>query len=202
MKKTLLLLLVFSSLSIAKTTMCYIENHTTPSSIDNIPLKGGICNDKLSINQLKAQGWIVEDIGITKGTDGLNYTYILKNNSNSKQTTLSTTALSLKEEVIASIRADEKQQQLAKQQQLLKDDIESGKKYYIDKCQICHGEKGELEAENTSRPLNTLSYEEMEDSMRGYEFNEYDRGIAIVMKPYIPMDRDLKLIFAYLESIN
>jgi cytochrome c553 len=81
---------------------------------------------------------------------------------------------------------------------------QEGKDYYIKKCQSCHGDKGESTIGGYSRPLNSLTSEEMRHSISGYTNGTYDRGKASVMQPitstltYVTLDK----INAYLNSIK
>jgi hypothetical protein len=71
---------LFSSAQ-AQSTMCYKENWSTPSTIESTPLSGGECKDKKSLQDMKKEGWVVEDIKLGIGQSGMNYTYILKKGS-------------------------------------------------------------------------------------------------------------------------
>ena len=81
MKKVILssILLLSSTSIFAETTMCFKEN-ASMSTIENTPLDGGVCNGKLSVNDMKAKGWSVDDIKISQSQTGMNFIYILKNN--------------------------------------------------------------------------------------------------------------------------
>ncbi len=61
----------------AKTTICYKNNWKSPSTIESEKLDGGECKGELSFNDMAKKGWFLKDIKITKGEDGLNYSYIL-----------------------------------------------------------------------------------------------------------------------------
>ena len=52
LKKSLYVMCTASILS-AATTMCYKKDHLDPSTIETIPLDGGECAGKLSVNQMK-----------------------------------------------------------------------------------------------------------------------------------------------------
>ena len=81
---------------------------------------------------------------------------------------------------------------------------EDGEKIYTTKCQSCHGEKGELEAKGFSRPLNTLSQEDMRSSISGYQNGTYNRGMANIMQPISSTItfETLEKISAYLDKVN
>lgn len=61
----------------AKTSICYKNNWTSPSTIETVALDGGVCQGKFSYKQMQKKGWSLRDIRITKGEKGLNYSYIL-----------------------------------------------------------------------------------------------------------------------------
>ncbi len=63
---------------LADTTMCFKENHPSMATIETVPLNGGACGGKYSINDMKNEGWSVEDIKIENTKIGKNYIYILK----------------------------------------------------------------------------------------------------------------------------
>lgn len=61
----------------ANTTMCYKNEWKSPSTIETVKLDGGECNGQLSFKEMQKKGWKLQDIKITNGKDGLNYTYLL-----------------------------------------------------------------------------------------------------------------------------
>lgn len=61
----------------AKTTICYKNNWNSPSTIESEKLDGGECNSDFSFKDMTKKGWFLKDIKITKGKEGLNYSYIL-----------------------------------------------------------------------------------------------------------------------------
>ena len=193
MKKIISIIGLLSINLLANTTMCYKNNHNNPATIEQQIFDGGECQGQNSIDDMKANGWEISDIKLSNGDNGFNYIYILKKSSNSK---------------VSNQKID--YQKLSKNLKQTQDkiqyekDIIDGKRYYTKNCQQCHGLKGELKSMGTSRPLNTLSFDEMVDSIRGYEYNEYDRGMAIIMIPYanLIIQNDLKKISIYLQSIN
>jgi mono/diheme cytochrome c family protein len=79
-----------------------------------------------------------------------------------------------------------------------------GKKLYTTKCHACHGERAEKKAYNRSRPLISLSLEDMEESIRGYKVDQYDRGNAFIMKPFADSlnDEELQGVYEYIKSLN
>ncbi len=63
----------------AKTTTCYKNNWRSPSNIETTKLDGGECNSNFSYEEMLKKGWVLKDINIKKGENGLNYSYILSN---------------------------------------------------------------------------------------------------------------------------
>lgn len=62
---------------LAQETICFKNNVEKPSMVENIGLDGDICNGKLTINDMKTNGWDVLDIKITPNQNKFNYTYYL-----------------------------------------------------------------------------------------------------------------------------
>lgn len=82
--KTLLAIfaLIFGSQGLnAKTTLCYKNEWTTPSTIETVKLDGGECAGKYSFKDMQKNGWNLEDITITNGEKGFNYSYLLSDES-------------------------------------------------------------------------------------------------------------------------
>ncbi len=194
---TKLLILGLGTLSLsAQTTMCFKENHKSISTIENAKLNGGLCKGDKSSADMQKEGWENTDIKI----DGNNYIYIFK-----KQTSISSLDL---EKIEAKIlqRLELKKindAKVAKLEIKYKMSV-SGKKMYLQHCKSCHGDKGELRAKNTSRPIANLSLADFKLSIRDYNIGEYDRGRAFLMKPFATMldSRDIKNVFVYLQSLK
>jgi hypothetical protein len=76
---------LLSSLAFAQETICYKNDVEKPSTVENIPLDGDICNGKLSVNQMKNGGWDILDIKITTSQNKFNYSYyFIKNEMGNK----------------------------------------------------------------------------------------------------------------------
>lgn len=73
--------LLFVNLANAQTTVCYKNNWETPSNIENTPLDGDVCEGKLSLNEMKNDGWSVVDIKIDSNQNKLSYRYFLVKNA-------------------------------------------------------------------------------------------------------------------------
>merc|ERR1711879_178449 len=81
---------------------------------------------------------------------------------------------------------------------------QNGKEIYIKQCQQCHGEKAEKKAYNTSRPLVDLNLSDFEQAIRDYTLNEYDRGMAMVMRPYANNlnTQRIKDVYSYILTLK
>ncbi|MEA3384384.1 MAG: c-type cytochrome [Campylobacterota bacterium] len=178
MFKKSLLFLSTASLLFASTTMCYKKNHIDPETIETVKLKGGVCNDELSVEDMKKNGYKVEDIKLSNSKVGLNYTYIFIKNDMQKVVEES------KEDINSA-------------------DIKAGEKIYNKTCKRCHGD-GTISAYNRARPLASLNEDEIAESIRDYSLDEKDNGMAILMKPYANslIDKDIKDVAAYIQTLK
>lgn len=61
----------------AATTLCYKNDWKSPSTIESTKLDGGECKGEFSYQDMLKNGWYLKDIKISKGDNGLNYSYIL-----------------------------------------------------------------------------------------------------------------------------
>jgi cytochrome c553 len=208
LKKAILssILLLSTTSIFADTTMCFKENHQSMSNIENTPLDGGICAGKNTINDMKAKGWNVDDIKISQTANGMNFIYILKTPTSQvvASSTNSGNSAEMEARILAKLEKKKEEEKKAAEIKIQKDLATEGETFYVNKCQSCHGEKGELKANGYSRPLNTLSNEEMRSSISGYTNGTYDRGMASIMRPisstltYVTLDK----VHAYLNKIN
>ena len=191
--KYILILVIFITTLTAKTTMCYKNGWDDPSNIEQQIFKGGECKGSHSIDDMKNLGWKVEDIKLSTKNDNMNYIYIMKQTS-------STMPLAVKKvdykQVIAITKEEKEKKRLAEQ-------LIHGKKFYINKCESCHGKKGEDDS-TSSRALNNLSLDELQRTIRGYQDGDYDRGTAIIMNIYasFSMKSDIEAVYIYLKNIN
>ncbi|UTJ06857.1 c-type cytochrome [Arcobacter roscoffensis] len=213
--KPLTLTLLTSTALFAQTTMCFKENHNSMSTIEKTKLDGGECKSIYNIKDMKENGWTVDDIKITTTNEGkYNFIYIFKDSKSSSNFVTTNSNLSSEELEARIVKRLEAKKEQEKKEQEIERKIkakEEGKKLYVNKCQSCHGQKGELNAMNASRPLNTLSYEEMQIAINAYisydrdnDDERYGNGRAIIMQPYAASttEEDLKNISNYLKSIN
>ena len=193
MKKKVLVFILFIISLQAQVTLCYKQNWSDLSKIEQIPLDGGECNSKKSVTQMKNGGWIIKDIQMKKSKNGYDFTYIFEKKSNN-----SLTITNLKKQLVKIKKEEEAKLKLTK----LKKDIKEGEIIYKNKCQECHGSKGELSPYNNSRKLNEMSLDEIKTAIRDYGLNQKDNGTAFVMQPYLVVDRDLEKIYKYLKEVN
>lgn len=73
---------LFSTNLIAQETICYKNNIDSPSMIEKIGLEGDVCKGKLTVNDMKNDGWDVLDIKITSSQNKFNYSYYFYKNTN------------------------------------------------------------------------------------------------------------------------
>jgi hypothetical protein len=59
----------------AQETVCFKNDVEKPSTIESIKLDGGVCNGKISLNEMKKDAWDVLDIKIVPSQNKFNYTY-------------------------------------------------------------------------------------------------------------------------------
>lgn len=73
---------LFSSNLTAQETICYKNSVDKPSMIEEIGLEGDVCKGKLTVNDMKNDGWDILDIKITSNQNKFNYSYYFYKNSN------------------------------------------------------------------------------------------------------------------------
>jgi hypothetical protein len=74
---------LFSTNLIAQETVCYKNGVERPSTIETIGLDGEACRGKLTVEDMKINGWDILDIKITPVQNKFNYTYYFYKNENS-----------------------------------------------------------------------------------------------------------------------
>lgn len=192
----------------SQTTMCFKENHNSMSTIESTKLDGGECKSTFTLNDMKSKGWSVDDIKITTKDSNYNFIYILKNGSTVTSLVAPSSNLNEKqlEDKILKRLEDKKVQEEKelKIEQVLKSKIE-GKEIYVNKCQSCHGEKGERSAYNVGNALRDISLEDMEYAINRYTHDpDYGHGYNILMRPIAASISSTQLakIKDYLNSIN
>lgn len=207
--KALALTLFSISALFSQTTMCFKENHNFMSTIENTKLDGGECKSIHTVKEMKKNGWNVDDIKITTNDKGkYNFIYIFKNSTSSSNFAVANSNLSSKElenKIIKRLEAKKEKERKEKEIERKIISKEEGKKIYINKCQSCHGSKGEISAYNASKPLKSLSFDEMEYAINRYTHDsQYGNGYQMLMKPIASglTSDNLSKIKAYLDSIN
>jgi len=200
MKKLLLILPLLSIQIIAETTMCFKENHTSLSTIEQTKLDGGKCNSIFSLKEMKKKGWEIKDINITPNNDRYNFVYILKK----KETNENLSTEKIAENVINKIESDKQIELLDKQKKEKENNIKKGRLIYSN-CSSCHGLKGEIRAYDSSEALRKLSFDDMKFAINRYTFDEdYGNGNELIMRQYASniTSNKLKMIYDYLQYIN
>jgi len=185
----------------AQTTMCFKEKHTSMATIESTPLDGGLCSSSKSVQEMKKEGWSVDDIKIEKSSNGNNYIYIFKKD---EDTISSLDEEKLEQRIMQKLEQRKEEEKSAKIVAVKKKMSKNGKELYINTCQTCHGEKADKKAYNTSRSLVDLSLQDMQLSIRDYTLDEYDRGMAMIMKPYATMlnQKKIKEVYSYIKTLK
>ena len=203
-KKSLYMICTASILS-ASATMCYKKEHLDPSTIETVALSGGECNDRLSVNDMKKDGYQVDSMKIQNGVNGFNYIYVFQKENVQKQLlSVSPMMNGLSDaELTARIENIQKKKIEKQKKEEIISSLESGKKIYESTCKRCHGD-GTISAYNLARPLKELSLEDIQMSIRDYSNGTKDNGMAILMQPYANMllKNDVKGIYNYLKTIK
>jgi len=202
LKKSLLVVCTASLLS-ASTTMCYKKDHLDPSTIESVSLDGGECNGSLSVIDMKKDGYKIDSMKIQNTKDGLNYIYVFTKNSNKKETVAIPNSIS-DTHLSAQLKKIRKEEIIVKEKEEKISFVKAGEKLYLSNCVQCHGKKGEKEAYNTSKPLNTLSVEYMRRAILDYRLGDKDNGMAIVMNPYASFltQDDIQKVYDYLHTVQ
>ncbi|CAM3563478.1 c-type cytochrome [Arcobacter aquimarinus] len=209
MKKAILsAILLFGATSIfAQTTMCFKENHSSMSTIENIALNGGACDGKYSVNDMKKKGWIVDDIKISQSANGMNFIYILKTPTAITPIiagNVSGNTEDMEARILAKLEEKKVAQEKAKVEEELKEAAIDAQNIYTNKCQSCHGINGEKSISG-SRALKNLTVEEMDESIKDYKLGRVDRMSAITTAPIHTNNLDTKTIkgiYHYLNNLN
>lgn len=193
--------LLTSSSLLANTTMCYKENHKFMATIENTKLDGGECSSTKSVNDMKNDGWSVADINIEKSDMGSNYIYIFKKEV---QTVSSIDEEKLEQKILEKLEKRKSEEIKIKKREAFARLSKSGKNIYVNTCQRCHGEDAAKKAYGTSRPLIDLSLNDFKQSIRDYKSGDYNRGMAMIMKPYAFNlgSQKVKEVYTYIKSLK
>ena len=202
--------LLASTLAYSQTTMCFKENHNSMTTIENTALDGGECKSSQTVNNMKANGWKVDDIKITTKDGGYDFIYIFKKNqsqSNFAQVNTNTNVsdAQLEERILKRMEAKKVQEAKEKEIKRVLENKIAGKELYTKKCQSCHGEKGEKSAYNVAMPLKDMSVDDMAHAIGQYtNRNDYGYDYNMVMRPIAAntTKADIVKIKDYLDSVN
>ena len=202
-KQTLLLASSVALLS-ASTTMCFKKEHIDPSTIETVKLEGGECGGNLSSQDMQRAGYEVGDIKISAGDTGLNYIYIFKKDEPLATVTTDGKMILTKEDLRAKMQELRDEEKAEEKEKIRVGNVAKGKEIYTSQCIKCHGEKAELSAYNVARPLNTLSFDQMEMAITDYDLGTRKGSYAFLMKPYannMAVD-NLKAVWAYIQTLK
>ena len=150
---------------------------------------------------MKNNCWKVDDIKINNN----NYIYILKKGQieTSFNTNSNLSQEELEKKVIARIEAKKEKEKKEKEVERKIKSTQNGKDIYINKCQVCHGEKG-LEKPGMSAAIATQTFNEFLGSINGYRNGTYNLGTAVQMSSYAAAitEEDTQDIYNYLQSLK
>lgn len=182
--------MIISQLLFSDSTICFKNNWKNLATIEEQIFNGGKCKNIHTITKMKKLSWEVSDIKIIEKNNSFNFIYILKKNNSVKQT------IDYKE-IANNLKINEKNIEIEK-------NISDGKRVYNLNCKSCHGEIGELEPYNSSVAINTLTIQRFQEVMRAYNWDEYDNGFAMIMKPYaeLAMPYEIDNIYKYLQTLK
>ena len=204
MLKKSLYLACTASFLVASTTMCYKKEHLDPSTIETIALDGGECASKNSVLDMKNMGYVIDSLKLQNETSGTTYLYVFKKEVKgiSKTREVVTSGIT-DEQLTARLEAIEKKKEIQKVEEKTVSSLENGENIYNSTCKSCHGD-GSMRAYRTARPLNDLTLEEMEVSMRDYANGSKDNGMAMLMTPYVNLvtEEDIQGIYNYLQTLK
>jgi cytochrome c553 len=87
-----------------------------------------------------------------------------------------------------------------------KEDVLSiGKKVYNAKCSFCHGQNGELAGNGMTKAPNSMSEEELVDSLIGYSRDDdFGGSMRMIMSQYVDtLSKDeMKAVAKYIKSLK
>lgn len=206
MKKAIIssILLLGTTSIFADTTMCFKENHSSMSTIENIALDGGACEGKFSVNDMKKQGWIVDDIKISQSATGMNFIYILKTPTTAQvgSTAFVGNQAQMEANIIAKLEQNKKAEEKAKVEKELQESKINAQAIYVDKCQSCHGANGEIV--KGDRAVNSMSIEDMQETLKDYTLGLNGKESSIHGPVHVSNlnNKTIKGIYIYLKDLN
>ncbi len=193
--------LCISTYANAQTTMCFKQAHENMVTIENTKLDGGECASIKSATDMKKEGWSVSDIKMSPNGNATDFIYIFKKEAVSSE--------NLNEEVLmsklyAKIEAEKDAKEEKTKQELLTQNSNAGKTFYLKNCAICHGQKGELRARGVSNKINSLDHNEFQAAINDFVVGNRTGVMAILMSQYANlMDaNDVKNVYTYLKFVN
>jgi len=201
-KKSLYMICTASILS-ASATMCYKKEHLDPSTIETVALSGGECNDRLSVNDMKKDGYQVDSMKIQNGVNGFNYIYVFQKENN-RIGSVSQSSVSLtKEDLKVQLIELQKEQKIEKEKEEKISSIQNGKKVYDSTCKKCHG-NGKIVAYNRARPLVELTENEFGLALGEFRLGERKSSVSLLMTPYANLlgHKDEKDIYNYIQTLK
>ena len=203
MIKKSLCVLSLASFMMADTTMCFKKDWMDPSTIETTTLDGGKCASSKSLVDMKADGWMVDDIKISSGDAGMNFMYILKKgsyvNSSNDNNNITLTKEGLREKLLEL----QEEQKVKKVKEDKISSLAAGKKLYNSTCKSCHAD-GTISAYNTARPLLEIGRKDFEISINDYVIGNKKGSMSILMKPYASLmtHKDIENVYNYLQTIK
>jgi cytochrome c553 len=83
--------------------------------------------------------------------------------------------------------------------------VADGKNIYQNKCSFCHGQRGELAGNGSTKAPNSMSEEDLVDSLIGYSRDEsFGGSMRIIMSQYTnTLSKDeMKAVAKYIKSLK
>ena len=199
--KILLLSTLLVNTMYAKQTLCYIENLSSISEVETVSLNGGECNGTKTINDMKKDLWIVDDIKINTKDNKYSFTYIFKKEDKLKISS------SLEAKVNKLIKQTKK---ITKETKILtkEEKLVLGEKSYVKNCLSCHGENAKKELVNAkalSKIFEFDYFQKMADySVGSYPSYERKSPTAYIMEPisqFLKPDEN-DFIYLYIQTLK
>jgi cytochrome c553 len=201
MLKNTLILLSTCTILFGQSTMCYKENHTSPSTIETIKLDGGECKSEKSVTDMKKDGWTISNISMNAGNSGMNYMYVFSKGKAKASMMMGSFS---KEELRAEMRALAKEEQVAIEKARVEEEAKKGESIYKNACTKCHGQNAELKAYGKGVALNTMSAKDIQRSLEDYALGEQKYGLGIIMAPYANalQHDEAKVVAEYIQTLK
>ena len=141
----------------------------------------------------------------------MNFIYVLKSADHGKIAPVavgvaSNTAVN-QEQLEANIMAKLEAKKVAEEKVKVEEELKVAKidsqAIYVNKCQSCHGEKGET-VKSGFKALRTLSTSDMEEALKDYALGRENKSSSVYAPVHVNNlnEKTIKGIKAYLDSIN